>query len=94
MVTDCERIDEHNQIHNDCYAIIDTFNESKLQFHSTPVECFPKIPSNVCRLRIIKTRTERGRPGTEASHFPCVYVLSTCIIICVSANYTIIHVCM
>ena len=22
--------------------------------------------SNVCRLRIIKTRTERGRPGTEA----------------------------
>ena len=23
--------------------------------------------SNVCRLRIIKTRTERGRPGTEAN---------------------------
>ena len=23
--------------------------------------------SNVCRLYIIKTRTERGRPGTEAS---------------------------
>ena len=31
----------------------------------------PGLPrfSNVCRLRIIKTRTERGRPGTEATHY-------------------------
>ena len=26
--------------------------------------------SNVCRLRTIKTRTERGRPGTVATSFP------------------------
>ena len=25
------------------------------------------IPANVCRMRIIKTHTEQGRPGTEAT---------------------------
>ena len=25
--------------------------------------------SNVCRLRIIKTRIEQGRPGTEATYY-------------------------
>ena len=30
-------------------------------------QTFEKRFSNVCRLRTIKTRTERGRPGTEAT---------------------------
>ena len=33
--------------------------------------------SNVCRLRTIKTRTERGRPGTEATEHPRTYVMRT-----------------
>ena len=36
----------------------------------------PGLPrfSNVCRLRITKTRTERGRPGTEANVLTCVHL--------------------
>ena len=35
---------------------------------------------NVCRLRIIKTRTKRGRPGTEAICVTCMklFCYSTC----------------
>ena len=42
-----------------------TTSSSRKSSHSGEYTIY--IASVVCRLRIIKTRTERGRPGTEAT---------------------------